>query len=248
MKIKESIPSRLFDIFNVVLMVVLALIMIFPYLNVLAKSFNDAADSARGGITFFPRVFTVENFKTIFADSTTISALFVSVARVLIAVVLSLLVQFSAAYALSKQNFPGKKFFVTLYMIPMFIAAGQVPLYVIITRLNLLNTFWKEYYVSVNGSDSSPGTKEAPFKTVQKAKDAVRAVNQNMQGGAEYKIASVAAASTGTPWHADDLQIFFATEETINDVTYSVAQMREQQFKTIKAEAIIIIYRQLLKR
>ena len=142
MKIKESIPSRLFDIFNIVLMVVLGLIMIFPYLNVLAKSFNDAADSARGGITFFPRVFTIENFKTIFADSTTISALIVSIARVLIAVVLSLLVQFSAAYALSKQNFPGKKFFVTLYMIPMFIAAGQVPLYVIITRLNLLNTFW----------------------------------------------------------------------------------------------------------
>ena len=142
MKIKESLASRIFDILNVVFMLLLAVVLIFPYLNVLAKAFNDAADSARGGITFYPRVFTIENFKTIFADSTTLTAAIISVSRVLIAVVLSLLVQFSAAYALSKKAFPGKKFFVTLYMIPMFITAGQVPLYVIITKLNLLNTFW----------------------------------------------------------------------------------------------------------
>jgi len=142
MKIKESVGSRIFDVVNVLLMIALGLVFIFPYINVLAKSFNDAADSARGGITFYPRVFSLENYKAIFADSTTISALIVSVSRVLVAVVLSLLVQFSAAYALSKKQFPGKKFFVTLFMIPMFIAAGQVPLYVLITKLKLMNNFW----------------------------------------------------------------------------------------------------------
>lgn len=142
MKIKESLGSRIFDIFNVAFMILVGLVLIFPYLNVLAKAFNDAADSAHGGITFYPRVFTIENFKTIFSDSTTINALFVSVSRVLVAVVLSILVQFSAAYALSKQNFPGKKFTVILYMIPMFITAGQIPLYVIITKLGILNSFW----------------------------------------------------------------------------------------------------------
>ena len=142
MKIKDSLGSRIFDIVNILFMIALGLVFVFPYINVLAKSFNDAADSARGGITFYPRVFSLENYKAIFADSTTISALIVSVSRVLIAVVLSLLVQFSAAYALSKRHFPGKKFFVTLFMIPMFIAAGQVPLYVLITKLKLMNNFW----------------------------------------------------------------------------------------------------------
>ena len=52
------------------------------------------------------------------------------------------------------------------------------------------NTPWKEYYVSERGNDSNPGTKEAPFKTVQKAKDAVRAVNQNMQGDIVVNIES----------------------------------------------------------
>lgn len=41
---------------------------------------------------------------------------------------------------------------------------------------------WKEFYVSPSGNDSNPGTKEAPFATVEKAKNAVREVNSSMQG------------------------------------------------------------------
>ena len=141
-KIKKSIGYKIFCMFNVILMILLMVTMLFPYLNMLAKSFNDAADSARGGLTIFPRVFSLENYRTIFADNSVIKAAFVSVARVIVSVVLSLLVRFGAAYALSKSSFPGKKFFVTLYMIPMFITAGQVPLYVLISKMGLLNNFW----------------------------------------------------------------------------------------------------------
>jgi hypothetical protein len=39
-----------------------------------------------------------------------------------------------------------------------------------------------EFYVSPSGSDSNKGTKDAPFKTILKARNAVRDVNQNMTG------------------------------------------------------------------
>lgn len=48
---------------------------------------------------------------------------------------------------------------------------------------------WKEFYVSVNGNDANPGTKEAPFATVAKAKQAVREVNGSMQGDIVVNIA-----------------------------------------------------------
>jgi hypothetical protein len=38
------------------------------------------------------------------------------------------------------------------------------------------------YYVSPTGSDSNPGTLEAPFQTLTKARDAVRTINNNMTG------------------------------------------------------------------
>lgn len=37
-----------------------------------------------------------------------------------------------------------------------------------------------EFYVDINGNDNNPGTKDAPFKTLERARDAVRAVNDNM--------------------------------------------------------------------
>lgn len=132
---------KIFNCFNIVFMVLLGIMLVFPYLNILARSFNDAADSARGGLTIFPRVFSVENYKTLFADKSIPQAAVVSVLRVVISVVLSIIVQFAAAYALTFK-FEGKKFFNWLFTIPMFLTAGMVPTYVLITKLGLLNNFW----------------------------------------------------------------------------------------------------------
>ena len=53
------------------------------------------------------------------------------------------------------------------------------------------------YYVSPTGSDSNPGTIDAPFQTIVKARDAVRTINKNMTGdiyvylrGGDYRITS----------------------------------------------------------
>ena len=53
------------------------------------------------------------------------------------------------------------------------------------------------YYVSPTGSDSNPGTIDAPFQTITKARDVVRTVNSNMTGdiyvylrGGNYNITS----------------------------------------------------------
>ena len=142
MKIKETKGWHIFNWTNIILMTLLVIVFVFPYLNTLAKALNESADSARGGITIWPRVPTLENFKTLFADETLLSAAIISVIRVITSVVLSLLVQFGAAYAITKKNLPGRGFITTLFMIPMFITAGQLPLFVLLSNLNLTNSFW----------------------------------------------------------------------------------------------------------
>ena len=43
----------------------------------------------------------------------------------------------------------------------------------------------KTYYVSAAGSDKNPGTAAEPFKTIQRARDEVRKINQKMTGNVE---------------------------------------------------------------
>jgi len=48
-----------------------------------------------------------------------------------------------------------------------------------------LTLSWAEqsaYYVSLNGDDANPGTESQPFRTIPRARDSVRAHNQNMSG------------------------------------------------------------------
>ncbi|MBP3360819.1 MAG: carbohydrate ABC transporter permease [Clostridia bacterium] len=138
---KKSNSYKVFLFFNFIFMMFIVIVMLFPYLNIIAKSFNDGADTMKGGLTVYPRIFTLENFKTLMKDNSLISAAEVSVLRVITGVVLTLLVQFAAAYALTK-NFRGKSIALTLYMIPMFVSAGQMPTYVLFSKMGLLNKFW----------------------------------------------------------------------------------------------------------
>ncbi len=142
MKIKESRGYRIFTVCNYILLFVMGFIMVFPYWNVLAKAFNVGTDTARGGITFFPRIWTVENFKTILSEASFLPAAGISVLRVLIGTLLGLTVQFTAAYALSKKQFPFRKFIFMFFVVPMYFGAGMIPVYILYSRIGLLNTFW----------------------------------------------------------------------------------------------------------
>ena len=142
MKIKKSLGYRIFTVVNVIIMIFIGVVMLFPYLNVIAKAFNEGADTARGGITLWPREFTMENLKIIVTEASFSNALFISVTRVAIAVVLGIMVQFSTAYALTKKSFPFKTFITLLFIIPGYISAGQIPHYVLMADLKLINNFW----------------------------------------------------------------------------------------------------------
>lgn len=138
----EGIGYFIFMVFNYLFMIAIIAATLFPYLNVLAKALNDGIDGMRGGITLWPRVFTLDNFILLLKDSDMYRATVISVCRVVLQVVLSLLVQFMAAYALSRKELWGLKVINVFFLIPMFVGAGLIPSYVLFSKLKLLNTFW----------------------------------------------------------------------------------------------------------
>lgn len=139
---KMTKSYRVFTIFNYIFMAIVLTICLVPFLHTLAKALNDGNDTMRGGITIFPRVFTWQNFQILLSDQTLYTAALVSVARVVVGVVSHLAVQFMAAYALSHKDLPGRKYIMLFTIIPSFISAGTMPIYLLMTKLNLLNTFW----------------------------------------------------------------------------------------------------------
>ncbi|HOJ93253.1 MAG TPA: carbohydrate ABC transporter permease [Dictyoglomaceae bacterium] len=138
---RRSIGDKAFDIINYVIMIFLSVITIYPFLYVLAVSLNDPFDTIRGGITIFPRVFTLDNYKEVFSYPLIGQATLITVLRTVIGTVTSVLSTAMVAYVLSRKDFIGRKGITTLFVITMYIGGGLVPDYLLIRSLGLMNNF-----------------------------------------------------------------------------------------------------------
>ncbi|NLO82927.1 MAG: carbohydrate ABC transporter permease [Clostridiales bacterium] len=132
---------RVFTVFNYLIMLVVIIVMVFPYLNVVAKALNESKDTVLGGITVYPRKPTLQNFKALFSDKQLLKSAVNTLIRVVIGTIFSLTVQFLAAYALSQRNLVGKNWFLLFFIIPMFFNGGLIPQYLLYSHLGLLNNF-----------------------------------------------------------------------------------------------------------
>jgi len=142
MKIRTSINDRILQGMIYLIIFVLCLFILLPCLNVLALSFNDGADAAKGGVYFWPRMFSLENYKEVFEDGSIMEAYKISIARTLIGTVLSLLVTSFAAFALKEEQLPGRKVLLFLITFTMLFSGGTIPTYIQYKNLQIINTFW----------------------------------------------------------------------------------------------------------
>ena len=109
--------AKKFDYVLAVIFVFLVIITIYPFLNVLAISFNDSTDTIKNVNFIIPRKFTLSNYKYVFKDG-------------------------GIAYTLSRRDFVLRKPFQLLFVITMYVSGGMIPEYLLIIRtLKLGNNF-----------------------------------------------------------------------------------------------------------
>lgn len=131
----------IFDVLIVILMCAICFITIYPIWYVIVNSFNDGADAMRGGIFWWPRVFSLENYKTVFKDSSILTAFGVTVLRTLVGTVLNVFFTAMVAYGLSKTRLIGRNFYLTMGIITMMFNGGLIPTFLLYKNLNLLDNF-----------------------------------------------------------------------------------------------------------
>ena len=132
-----------FPIFNTVLLILLMIITLYPVLNTVAYSFNDGTDAARGGIGLLPRKFSTKSYERILKDPDIAQAGLISVAKTIITTILNLFWTGMLSFALSRREYVLRKFITTVMVLTMYVNAGLIPVYLLISKtLNLKDTFW----------------------------------------------------------------------------------------------------------
>jgi putative aldouronate transport system permease protein len=130
------------DIIIGLIMLWVIVITLYPFLNVVAKSFNDPIDTVKGGITIFPRKPTISNYADLFLAGSNLPGAFrMSVLRTVLGTVVSLMCNAMFAYTLSRKDFVCRGLFSIILVITMYIGGGIVPVYLLMRGLGLLNNF-----------------------------------------------------------------------------------------------------------
>ena len=140
--IKSSRGDRLVQAVIIVLIVLLCLSIILPFFNIFALAFNDGKDASKGGVYFWPRQLTLDNFKEVFKDGNIIAAYKITLGRTFLGTLLSVVLMSISAYVLHVKSLPGRNFFTMAIAFTMLFSGGTIPYYIQLNNLKLINTFW----------------------------------------------------------------------------------------------------------
>jgi putative aldouronate transport system permease protein len=140
MKMKRNTSDIIFDAFNIAFMVLLIIVTLYPFLHVVFASFSSASYvMKRKGLILWPIGFNLKAYKFAIAHPMLGLSYLNTIYYAFMGTLLGLLIMSLAAYAFSKQSFPGKSFFLFIIVFTMFFGGGLIPTYLNIKNLGLID-------------------------------------------------------------------------------------------------------------
>ncbi|MBL4937836.1 carbohydrate ABC transporter permease [Clostridium sp. YIM B02515] len=134
--------GKIFNAFNIVIVSIVTITILFPIINVVALSFNDASDAMSGGIYLWPRVFSFANYRAVLQNSDIYRAFIISVEKTVVGVVTHVLFTAMVAYGMSHKELKFRNIYMKMGIFAMFFGGGMVPYFLLIKALGLYNSFW----------------------------------------------------------------------------------------------------------
>jgi multiple sugar transport system permease protein/putative aldouronate transport system permease protein len=140
----RSLGSKIFDVLNLTILILATLACLLPIWYTLMISLSEKAAVQAGNVSLYPIGFNLYSFESILSDPRFFQAVWVSVQRVVIGAIFTMVVLVLAAYPLSKSNrvMPGRTFTMWVFVFAMLFNGGLVPWFLTMKTYNLLDSVW----------------------------------------------------------------------------------------------------------
>lgn len=142
MSIRPTRGYRVFQVFNAAVLTVVVVVTLYPFVNIIARSFSSEQEIRAGNVSLWPRGFDLTTYRHVMSDSTFWINYRNTVVYTAVATVISLVLTTSYAYVLSKRRLKGRGLLVGIAVFTMFFNGGLIPNYVLVSSLGLRNTLW----------------------------------------------------------------------------------------------------------
>jgi ABC-type glycerol-3-phosphate transport system permease component len=139
---RKSASRYVFEVFNSAFIVFLCVLMLYPFLFVLAASLSSSSAVARGMVGSIPQGFNLRAYSEVLKYKNIWTGYRNTILYTVAGTGLNLVLTICGAYPLSRRQFAGKGVFTFFIAVTLFFSGGLIPTYLVMRSYKLLNTFW----------------------------------------------------------------------------------------------------------
>lgn len=152
---KKTLSDRIFDVCNVAFMVLLLIVFVWPLWFVVIASVSDPKLVLAGEVLIFPKGLNINGFIKILQYTQIWTGYANTIYYTLVGTAASLILSIFMAYAMSEKSFAPRNILMVVFMITMYFSGGLIPTFLVMKKLNVLNTpfaMWLPGLISVYNS------------------------------------------------------------------------------------------------
>lgn len=139
---RKSYSDKIFDIVNLLVMVVLLIVFVWPLWFVVIASFSDPNQVWLGKVLLWPKGFTLISYEELLKYERIWTGYANTIFYTVVGTLVNLVMTVCGAYPLSRKDFMPRHFVMVLLMITMYFSGGLIPTYLVVSKLGLINTRW----------------------------------------------------------------------------------------------------------
>lgn len=142
---RKTLNDIIMDAVVYVVLTIIAVLMVIPFIYVIAASFATEADIVSSPIFLFPPHPTLAAYEAIFDmngdGQQVLRSLFISVAVTVIGTIINLFFTATMAYGLSRTKLFCKKFVLNIVLFTMVVSGGMIPTFLVVKSLGMYDTY-----------------------------------------------------------------------------------------------------------
>jgi putative aldouronate transport system permease protein len=143
MKLKHtSLGYKIFTLLNYLFMFCVVVVILYPFLNIFARSFSSVSELYSGRVTIFPRGFNTAPYELVMNHPNFWTGYRNTIVYTTVGTAISLTLNILAAYSLSKPKLKGKTIFIGVIVFTMIFRPGIIPQYLLINNLGISDSMW----------------------------------------------------------------------------------------------------------
>lgn len=139
---RKKVKFDWIDVFAHAFNLIWCLLILYPVLNTLARSFSGNYAIAANKVTIFPVDFTLKSYEYVFDNPRIIRSFGLAILYTAVGVFCNLAATVLMAYPLSKSKLLGRRFILPAMIFTLYFNGGMIPTYLLVSKLGLRDSMW----------------------------------------------------------------------------------------------------------